>query len=59
MLETFGECPNNPHGNGHCDHTDTQKSTGGTYLITKCCWCGRTETTRLSLPEHGKHAGPL
>lgn len=56
MRDTTNDCANNPHGTGHCEHTSVQNRTSGTYFITKCCWCGRHNESRMNLPEHGKHA---
>ncbi len=52
----FDQCSKNPRQNGHCMHTSTNTTTGGTYITAKCCWCGKADTQRMDHPEHGRHA---
>lgn len=55
MHEVVGDCPQNPRKTGHCYHSDVHQTTAGMVCDSRCCWCGDTQRSVLSLPEHGRY----
>jgi hypothetical protein len=56
VNQEVGKCPRNPHGKGHCDHSEHFSNDEGLHLHNRCCWCNRTEVVFLGLPKHGQYA---
>lgn len=49
-------CNKNPHGKGHCNHTEHHAGEKGLTIWMRCCWCGEQMPDPFFRPNaHGPH----